>query len=630
MRKKIIVGVLFLLFICLSLINANQSGTIKGIIKNNSGKILQDTEILLINVKTKSQVKVKSQKDGSYIFKNIPYGKYLLTVEKKGYQKLKRAIDLNKEKLTINLILKTKVLAQYKREESQGVVGEERELCGIPPAGVLKPGARKIGKVRAIYHPNRIKNTEEYVKHKESGFFNPKDEPLSTFSLDVDTASYGNIRRFLQNLRRLPIKDAVRTEEVLNYFNYNYPLPPKGEKFSFCFETGKCLWSKNRYLVQIGIRAQEIEADKTKGNNFVFLIDVSGSMNSPLKLDLLKSSLKLMVDKLDKDDKVSIVVYAGSAGLVLPATKVSQKSKIIDALDKLTAGGSTAGGAGIQLAYKVAKENYIKGGNNRVILATDGDFNVGVSSTSSLERLIEEKRKDGIFLTVLGFGMGNYKDSRLETIADKGNGTYHYIDSVLEGKKVFVTDLRSTLFTVAKDVKVQVEFNPSKIKAYRLVGYDNRVMENKDFKDDKKDAAELGSGHRVIVFYELILSDSKEEIFKGDKLKYQKNRKIVPSKEWFTLKLRYKEPQADKSKEIVKTYTPKNYKDFSKNSNDFKFASVLAAWSQLLKDSPYKGKVTYDELLKIARECKGKDYFGYRAEFIKLLELSDIYSKKKE
>jgi Ca-activated chloride channel family protein len=384
-------------------------------------------------------------------------------------------------------------------------------------------------------------------------------------------------------------------------------------------------------LVHIGLQGRELTADEQSPSNLVFLLDVSGSMRTPNKLPLLQTAFKLLVKELDSKDKVSLVVYAGAAGVVLPSTSASKKAEIIEAVDRLRAGGSTAGGAGIKLAYKTAMENLIPNGNNRVILATDGDFNVGVSSTSELVRMIEEYREKGIFLTVLGFGMGNYKDNRMEQLADKGNGNYFYIDNILEAKKVFMTDLTGTLFTIAKDVKIQIEFNPAKVKAYRLIGYENRILDDEDFADDTKDAGELGSGHTVTALYEVIPYGSDEEAAEISELKYQDVKidpKAFKSPEAMTVKLRYKEPDGKKSKLIQAPVLDKDI-SLDKASDNFKFSAAVAEFGMLLRDSEYKGTTDFESILMLAREGKGNDKHGYRAEFIKLTEMCQILQQTK-
>jgi len=467
--------------------------------------------------------------------------------------------------------------------------------------------------------------TEEYDRIYENQFLDVTQNPLSTFSIDVDTASYSNVRRFLSS-NNLPPKDAVRIEELVNYFTYEYPAPKSSDPFSITTEINECPWNTKHKLALIGLQGKTLKANEIPPSNLVFLIDVSGSMRDSNKLPLLKEAFKLMVQSLRKEDTVSIAVYAGSAGLVLEPTPGDQKTKIIQAIDRLRSGGSTAGAQGIKLAYDTATTNFIKEGNNRVILATDGDFNVGVSSTSELVRLIEEKREQGIFLTVLGFGMGNYKDSRMEQLADKGNGNYAYIDTINEAKKVLVSELGSMLFTIAKDVKLQLEFNPSQVKAYRLIGYENRILAKEDFNDDTKDAGELGAGHAVTALYELVPSDSNEEYDNIDPLKYQKVT-VAPSNEMLTVKFRYKEPAGLKSKLITNTIASPDAN--TPMSENLKFASAVAEFGLLLRDSKFKENASYNGVLTRANESKGKDTWGYRAEFIQLVEKAKVIDLNK-
>lgn len=475
----------------------------------------------------------------------------------------------------------------------------------------------------------KVSDNESYSLIKENQFNNVKRYPLSTFSIDVDAASYSNIRRILTE-GMLPPKDAVRIEEMVNYFNYEYPQPSGEDPISISTEIGICSWNPEHKLVKIGLKGRSIVAEKLPPNNLVFLIDVSGSMMDENKLPLIKRSFRLLVQQLRPEDKVSIVVYAGSSGLVLEATSGKEKEKIMEKIDVLQAGGSTAGGEGIQLAYNIAKENFMKEGNNRVILATDGDFNVGVSSDADLVSLIEKKREMGIFLTVLGFGTGNYKDSKMEGLADKGNGNFAYVDNILEAQKVFVKEMGATLNTIAKDVKLQIEFNPVHVKAYRLVGYENRMLADEDFNDDKKDAGELGSGKTVTALYEIIPAKSKESVDNIDTLKYQRtelNDKIA-SNEMMTIKFRYKDPKDSVSKLIVHPLVAETDLNVEqKKSDDFRFASSVAEFGLILRDSKFKGKANFSDLLTSARESKGNDADGYRAEFIKMVEMAEIIFK---
>ena len=470
-------------------------------------------------------------------------------------------------------------------------------------------------------------NTEAYNKIYENEFFEALKEPLSTFSIDVDTAAYANIRRFLMS-GQMPYPDAVRIEELINYFTYDYPEPKGDEPFSFTTELTECPWNPAHKLLLIGLQAKKVSLEKLPPNNLTFLLDVSGSMSDPNKLPLLKGAMKLLINSLRPTDKISIVVYAGAAGVVLEPTPCSEKAKILEALERLEAGGSTAGGEGIKLAYDLAKKNFDKQGNNRVILCTDGDFNVGASSDAEMVNLIEEKRKEGIFLTVLGFGMGNYKDSKMELLADKGNGNYAYIDNLMEAKKVLVTQMGGTLLTIAKDVKIQIEFNPAKVKEYRLIGYENRILAAKDFDDDTKDAGELGAGHTVTAIYEIVPSDGK--IGSAD-LKYQTvqvSEAAKASKEIAQIKFRYKPPTSDTSKLIVSPIYDESilWKNASMN---LKWAAAVAEWGMLLRDSKFKGSATYDHVIETAKSAIGADEFGYRKEFIQLVELSKGLAGKK-
>ena len=478
---------------------------------------------------------------------------------------------------------------------------------------------RSLGMPALIY--DRYANREEYSHNAENRFKSPVKDPLSTFSIDVDAASYSNIRRFI-NQGEMPPKDAVRIEEMINYFNYNYPKPTGNDPVRITTEVGICPWNKTHRLVQIGLKAREIESQNLPASNFVFLIDVSGSMFGPTRLELVKSSLRLLVNNLREKDRVAIVTYCGDARVALPSTPGNEKQKIKDALETLTAGGSTAGGAGIKEAYRIAQKNFIAQGNNRIILCTDGDFNVGASSETELENLIESKRKGGIFLTVLGYGMGNYKDNKMQILAQKGNGNHAYIDNIQEANKVLVNEFGSTMYAVAKDVKLQVEFNPAKVQSYRLVGYETRILNDEDFNDDTKDAGEMGAGHTVTALYEIIPTGISGNIPGSiDPLKYQTetniNTQTSNSSELLTVKLRYKTPEEEKSKKIEKSVT-----DMGKDnvSPDFRFASAVAMFAQLLKDSDFKGEATYDKVIETANKGLSFDPEGYRAEFVRLVQ----------
>ncbi len=473
-------------------------------------------------------------------------------------------------------------------------------------------------------------NTEGYSTIHENGFKDVLHAPLSTFSIDVDKASYSNVRRFL-NMGQLPPKDAVRIEEMINYFNYDYPEPKGKHPFSVYTEISSCPWNENHQLLHVGLKGKSIDKSELPPSNLVLLIDVSGSMSAANKLPLLKQAFRMLVNELRPEDRVAMVVYAGAAGLVLESTPGSNKSQIIAALDQLQSGGSTAGGAGLKLAYKVAQENFIEEGNNRIILATDGDFNVGASSNAEMERLIEEKREYGIFMTVLGFGMGNYKDDKMEIIADKGNGNYAYIDNIQEARKVFITEFGGTLFTIAKDVKFQIEFNPARIKGYRLVGYENRLLNDEDFNDDKKDAGEMGAGHTVTALYELIPAGSSESLKSIDPLKYQSDRKgskvaekVKPNlnAELMTVKLRYKQPDGHTSTKVEIAVKGKVL-ELDETSDNFRFSAAIAEFGLILRDSQYKEDASIEQVVALAKQARGEDDEGYRSEFIKLVRLAD-------
>jgi Ca-activated chloride channel family protein len=477
---------------------------------------------------------------------------------------------------------------------------------------------------------NKQFNTEAYSHIDENPFFEVARAPLSTFSIDVDTASYSNTRRFLRD-GQLPPKDAVRIEELINYFSYDYPQPRGDAPFSINAEVSACPWNTKHRLVHIGLQGKRISKEDLPPANLVFLLDVSGSMNSPDKLPLVKSSLRMLAEQLDGRDRISIVVYAGSSGLVLPATSGDRRGEILAALDALEAGGSTNGGEGIQLAYKVAADNFIRGGINRVILATDGDFNVGTTSEGELVRLIEEKRKSGVFLSVLGFGTGNVKDATMEKLSDKGNGNYAYIDDVQEARKVLGEQLGATLATIAKDVKIQVEFNPRQAAAYRLIGYENRLLRDEDFNDDTKDAGEIGAGHTVTALYEVVPFGQKFDAGGVDALKYQKPAEVsanADSKELLTVKIRYKDPEASASK-LLSVWVADAGGTLESASNNLKFSSAVAGFGMLLRDSKYKGDVRYTDVAQLARAAAAADTQGYRTEFIHLVERAQTLSRQR-
>jgi len=508
---------------------------------------------------------------------------------------------------------------KMKKIESYDMVMEMEAPSAKSSVGGVRYVAACVADNSSVYQEF---NTESYDVVNENTFKDVINNPLSTFSIDVDKASYSNIRRFLTQNQK-PVKDAVRIEEMINYFDYDYPQPTNGNPFSVTIEGDKCPWNEKHQLVLVGLKGENLNDKQIPPSNLVFLLDVSGSMEDANKLPLIKKTFKYLVENLRPIDKVAIVVYAGAAGVVLESTSGDKKETIISSIERLQAGGSTAGGEGINLAYAIAKQNYIKGGNNRVILATDGDFNIGASSDAEMVRLIEEKRKDGIFLSILGVGMGNYKDSKVEKIADAGNGNYSYIDNLLEAKKVFGTELWGTLYTIAKDVKIQVEFNPNKVKAYRLIGYENRMLNKEDFNDDKKDAGEIGCGHTVTALYEIIPADSDENISNVDPLEYQKQSVVADSKNMMTVKVRYKKPDGDTSLLITERVSS----DKLNATNNIRFASSVAEFGMLLRESEFKGSSSYATVLKRAKSSVGLDEYGYRADFMKMVELSEMLCK---
>lgn len=517
------------------------------------------------------------------------------------------------------------------------MIAEIAQLQELAPAlqgrvaGIMIRGTNSQSRFARGYDMERRQswNTEEYDGITENIFHSALRKPLSTFSIDVDAASYSNIRRFINNGQRPP-RDAVRIEEMINYFNYDYPEPSGEHPFTIITEISRAPWNEAHKLVHIGLQGKHIPTENLPPSNLVFLLDVSGSMDEPNKLPLLKASFRLLTEQLREQDRVAIVVYAGAAGMVLDSTPGSEKRAILDALERLEAGGSTAGGAGLRLAYQIAKENFKEGGNNRIILATDGDFNVGESSNAAMERLVESKRDEGIYLSVLGFGMGNYKDSKMETLADKGNGNYAYIDNIQEARKVLVSEFGGTLFTIARDVKLQVEFNPAKVKAYRLIGYENRLLRDEDFNDDKKDAGDLGSGHTVTALYEIIPVGSDSKFSPVDDLKYQKSV-VIPeaahSHELMTIKFRYKDPSGGPSRLIVHALRDDDV-PLGRTSDNFRWSAAVASFGMLLRESEFIGDFAYDDVLALAEGAQGADEKRYRAGFIDMVRSFGLMAKR--
>ncbi|MBI5509908.1 MAG: von Willebrand factor type A domain-containing protein [Deltaproteobacteria bacterium] len=594
--------------------------------------------------------------DGAYAVDKVPAGKHKVTCALGGYKPDARTVVIPAgDEIKLVFVLKAigkepQPLAKAEPEKDMKSVAMAEEVSAPAPSmaagGASAPVRRASREKRAAPSappslapapppapaPRAVRvdaadaadapghSGEEYQSLQENPFLAAAVAPVSTFSIDVDTASYANTRRFLTG-NSLPPKDAVRIEELVNYFPYDYTPPQGAEPFSINTEISTCPWAKGHRLVLIGLQGKKVDTGQLPPANLVFLIDSSGSMSAQNKLPLLIQAFKLLVGQMRKVDKVAITVYAGSAGVVLPPTSGDEKGAILAALDSLAAGGSTAGGAGIQLAYSVAKEGLVQGGNNRVILATDGDFNVGASSDAELERLIEEKRNQGVFLTVLGFGEGNYKDSKMKKLADKGNGNYAYIDTVAEAQKVLVNQMGGTLFTIAKDVKIQIELNPARVKAYRLIGYESRILAKEDFDNDKKDAGELGAGHTVTAFYEIIPAGSAEPIpgLKAQEQAAKPSAEAAASKDLLTVKLRYKKPTGSESKLLTHGLADQEVA-FDTTSETFRFASAVVELGLLLRDSPWKGSAAFASLTSRAKGAIGRDQFGYRKEFVTLAE----------
>ncbi len=607
---------------------SDKTGTLYGVARESGGQKLGSVKIDCFQG-SDYVTSVSSDLDGSYLIRNLVPGKYNIEASLQGYETwVKQDVSIKSgkaKKLDIRLkrdVLQPVVPQLHIRGGRANAVNYTVDgMSAYSPMVQFQPG------VTSFYPPDW--NTEDYSAITPNIFHSPLTDPLSTFSIDVDTATYSNVRRML-NQGQLPAPNMVRTEEIVNYFDYFYPQPRGEHPFSVYTEMGVCPWNQKRNLIHIGIQGRQIDMSQAPASNLVFLLDVSGSMDYSNKLPLVQQSMNLLLENLRPQDRIAIVVYAGAAGMVLPSTSGEEKTKISAAINELQAGGTTAGGAGIQLAYKTAVANLIPGGNNRIILCTDGDFNIGVSSDAEMTKLIEENRNKGVFLTVLGFGMGNYKDNRLELLADKGNGNYAYIDDIAEARKVLVSEMGATLFTIAKDVKLRVEFNPAHVKAYRLIGYENRLLRDEDFKDDTKDAGELGAGHSVTALYEIIPAESKEEIPGVDPLKYQ-DVKITDaannSPEVMTVKLRYKKPDGDTS---IPLETPVYHKTLglADVSQTFLFSAAAAGYAMLLQNSEYKGALNWELVRGLASENMGADPGGYRKEFLNLIDKADKLTRE--
>jgi Ca-activated chloride channel family protein len=596
-----------------SLTSSGPAGRIGGHVRDASGAPIAHAQVFVVGTSLGAVTNVT----GAYSIDSVPVGTYTVRAQFIGYTPAVLpniqvragqavAVDIVLQPATMNL-------------EAVVVTGSAAKVQGRQslPATIARAYADRMDE------PYRVRrepwNTEEYGHKDENPFLAVSAHPLSTFSIDVDRAAYSNVRRFLLD-GQAPPKDAVRIEELVNYFPYDYAGPTGDDPVAIHTELGLAPWKAQHQLLRIGLQARKVDLRGLPPSNLVFLLDVSGSMDEPNKLPLVKASITMLVNNLRHEDRVAIVVYAGSAGLVLPSTPGDEKAKILEAIDRLEAGGSTAGGAGIKRAYDEAIANFIRGGNNRVILATDGDFNVGVSSDGELVRLIEDKRKSGVFLTVLGFGMGNLKDSKMEQLADHGNGNYAYIDNLLEAKKTLVHEMGGTLFTVAKDVKIQVEFNPARVRAYRLIGYENRLLADEDFTDDTKDAGEMGAGHSVTALYEIVPTGVATDVTirVPDSLRYQTVR--TPRSgggELGFVKVRYKQPDGDRSLLLT---LPVSGEPGRAPSPEFRFQTAVAEFGLLLKGSEYRGVANFEEVIAAARSSLGADPDGYRAEFVKLAQ----------
>jgi Ca-activated chloride channel family protein len=607
------------------------TGRIAGQVRDGQGAPIAHAQVTVVG----TAFSALTDTAGSYVMASVPAGTVVVRAARAGYGPAESGGTVRTGgTLTLNFVLATRgkdeplaeddelrQRAGAPRETQKSMVRALRDAAGLVNAAAMAaPGTV----------PNSVTNswdfnTENYNAINENRFLGAASNPLSTFSIDVDAASYSNVRRFL-NQGTLPPKDAVRLEELVNYFPYRYPDQSGSRPFAVSTEVAPCPWAADHRLVRIGLQSRRLATEDLPPSNLVFLIDVSGSMDMPDKLPLVQQAFRALVRELRPQDRVAIVVYAGAAGLVLPPTSGSDQATILGAIDRLHAGGSTAGGSGIKLAYDVAKEHFNPEGNNRVILATDGDFNVGVSSDAEMVRLIEQRREEGTFLTVLGFGTGNLKDSKMEQMADKGNGHYAYIDSFREAQKVFVQEFGGTLFTVAKDVKIQVEFNPARVQAYRLLGYENRLLAKEDFKDDRKDAGELGSGHSVTALYEVVPTGARAVTVGDDSLTYLETS-LRPgarhSQELLTVRLRYKDPKGSSSKLLETAVNDRT----AAASEDLRFASAVAEFAMLLRDSDDKGQASWEQVLTLARGARGDDEQGYRGEFIGLVETARSLSE---
>jgi Ca-activated chloride channel family protein len=609
---------LLIVFLLLSpLMLAAQTSLIRGTVLDTTKALIPGATVEMENLATGQKQTTLSDDRGSFSFTNVTLGKVRVTVTLTGFQKWTQVVQVGMQPIELSATLQISSAATTVEVTASAPSTVSQSSASVGQVVITTRSGTGGGEQnRARVRGPRPMNTESYDYIADNPFIAVKQQPRSTFAVDVDTASYANMRRFL-NEGMLPPKDAVRIEEMVNYFKYAYPPPDGPAPVAIHTEVAPAFWNPTHRLVRIGIRARDIDISARKSANLVFLIDVSGSMMEEAKLPLVQRSLHLMVDPLREDDKVTMVVYAGNTGLVLPPTSGSEKAAIHNAIDRLKAGGSTNGGAGIELAYRMATENFIRGGINRVILATDGDFNVGVTSPGDLVRLIQQKAESGVSLTVLGFGFGNYKDSTLEKLADKGHGNYAYIDSIHEAKRVLVEQMSGTLMTVAKDVKLQIEFNPVEVQAFRLIGYENRLLRDEEFDDDRKQGGDMGAGHNVTAFFEIVPKDAAFDGQVSKPLKYQKENKPdnTHKGELLTVSLRYKLPEGTNSR-LIAAPVPDSKVSFEAASPDFQFAAAVAAFGMVLRDSPHKGSATVGMIIDVASRHTGQD--PSRSEFVEL------------
>jgi Ca-activated chloride channel family protein len=591
------------------------TGRIEGHVRGPGGGPVANAQVMVVG----TSLGALANDRGHYLIANVPVGSYTVRARSVGYQPsdVSGVRVSGNQTVTVDLVLQPSPVALAEVVVNGAVAAYDR--LAVP---MLAQQRRADGYDEPWRIQRQPGNREQYDKIDDNPFLAVSAHPLSTFSVDVDRASYANVRRFVMQQGQLPPQDAVRIEELINYFPYDYAEPDDEAPVAIHAEVAPAPWKPQHRLVRIGVQAKRVRVEGLPASNFVFLIDVSGSMMPPNKLPLLKAAFRLLVNELRGKDRVAIVVYAGSSGLVLPSTPGDHKAAILDAIDRLEAGGSTAGGAGIRRAYDEAVANFVRGGNNRVILATDGDFNVGVSSDAEMVRLIEQKRQTGVFLTVLGVGDGNLQAAKMEKLADNGNGNYAYLDNLLEARKVLVHELGGTLYTVAKDVKIQVEFNPSRVRAYRLIGYENRLLADEDFTDDHKDAGDIGSGHSVTALYEIVPPgvETDASVRVPDSLRYQRGSESRPAEggpELLYVKVRYKQPDGDRSRQLAHAVLDEPR---ASPSVDFRFQTAVAEFGLLLRESPFRGAADIGHVVASARDALGSDTEGYRAEFVRLAQ----------